>query len=165
MSRAILLLIVLSVSGATDAARAAQECRPQAAGVRAVRAVAAGIVAADNERALDRVLGYYTADAVLMPPGESPLSGREKIRVRYEALFAAFTPEIHAGIEEACVAGGLGFVRGHNGGRLVGRESGAVRQLDDAYLMLLRLEADGVWRISHLMWHRQSPPDATSLRE
>ena len=149
----------------TSASPAAKECRPEAARVREVLSVATGIIAADNERDLERVLGYYTADAVLMPPSEGPLVGREKIRVRYDDLFAAFTPEIKAEIEEACVAGGLGFVRGHNGGRLVGRESGAVRHLDDVYLMLLRLEADGVWRISHLIWHRQSESAARLRRE
>ena len=158
MTRAPLLPTLLLALGAGAIAQAGPECRPEAVGVRDVRAVATGIIAADNERDLERVLGYYTADAVLLPPDESPVVGLEGIRVRYEALFSGFTPEIKAEIEEACVAGGLGFVRGHNGGRLLGRAPGDVRMLDDAYLMLLRHEADGVWRISHLMWHRRTRP-------
>ena len=134
----------------------AQACQPDASGVQEVRAVATGIVAADNQRDIERVLAYYTADAVLMPPGEPPVVGRDRIRPRYEALFASFTPEIEARVEEACVEAGMGFVRGHNGGRLVPRGSGEARALDDTYLMLLRLEARGTWRISHLMWHRQA---------
>ena len=160
MQRTLLLPILLFVPVAAVAAPPVQECRPQAEEVRGVRAVATGIIVADNKRDLERVLDYYAADAVLLPPGEIPVVGREKIRARYEALFSGFVPEIEAAIEEACVAGGLGFVRGHNGGRLIGRESGAVRRLDDAYVMLLRLEEDGAWRISHLMWHRQSQADA-----
>jgi uncharacterized protein (TIGR02246 family) len=132
-------------------------CAADAPGVGDVRAVAAGIVEADNRRDVERVVGYYAGDAVLMPPNETPVAGREKIRPRYEVLFAAFTPEIELQIQEACAGGGIGFVRGRNGGRLVPRGAGEGRALDDAFVMLLRLEADGVWRISHLIWHRQSP--------
>ncbi|HET7295454.1 MAG TPA: nuclear transport factor 2 family protein [Vicinamibacteria bacterium] len=118
--------------------------------------MASGIVAADNRRDLAQVLAYYRADAILMPPGEVPVVGRDMIRPRYEALFAGFTPEIDLRIDEACVGGALGFVRGHNGGRLVPRASGETRLLDDAFIMVLRLESASTWRISHLIWHRQS---------
>jgi uncharacterized protein (TIGR02246 family) len=118
-----------------------------------VRAVATGIIEADNARALDRVLDYYAADAVLLPPSEPPVVGRERIRPRYEALFSGFTPAIEGRIDEVCVAGSLAYVRGHNGGRMVAREGGRDRALDDTYLMLLRREADQRWRIGHLIWH------------
>jgi uncharacterized protein (TIGR02246 family) len=137
-----------------------QTCQPDTPAVRDLRAVATGIVAADNRRDIERVLDYYTADAVLMPPGEAPVRGRDNIRPRYEALFASFAPEIEAQIDEACAGDGMGFVRGRNGGRLVPRGSGDPRMLDDAYLMLLRLEPGGLWKISHLIWHRQSEPAA-----
>jgi uncharacterized protein (TIGR02246 family) len=158
MTRCVPLFLIALLSGHAGAAPPAQECRPNAVGVREIRAVAMGIVAADNLRDIERVLAYYTPDAVLMPPGEAPVAGRDRIRPRYESLFATFTPEIDGQIEEACVGSGLGFVRGHNGGRLVPRASGEPRVLNDAYLMLLRLEGDGVWRISHLMWQSEPEP-------
>jgi uncharacterized protein (TIGR02246 family) len=123
-----------------------------------VKAVATGIVDADNRRDLASVLAYYASDAVLLPPGEAPVIGRDSIRPRYEALFAGFSPEIQLEIAEACVEAGIGFVRGRNGGRLLPRGPGEVRVLDDAFVMLLRREPDGAWRISHLIWHRQSQP-------
>jgi ketosteroid isomerase-like protein len=152
------LLGIVLLASATDVGSAGVDCLPDAAAVREVRAVATGIVAADNQRDIERVVAYYSADAVLMPPGEAPVVGRDSIRPRYEALFAAFTPEIELRVEEACAGAGLAFVRGHNGGRLIPRASGEVRVLDDAFVMLLRLEPGGVWRISHLIWHRQSGP-------
>ena len=160
MTRACLVVSALFVSHVPVAAGLSRQCDPTADGVREIRAVASGIVAADNERAIDRALAYYTADAIWMPPEQDAVAGREKIRVRYEALFAAFKPEITLTIEQACVAGDLGFVRGNNGGRVVDRKSGAARDLDDAYLMLLRQDLDGAWRISHLMWHRRSRPSS-----
>ena len=156
MKRCGWLLSVILIGAATDASSQSVECRPDASAVRDIRAVAAGIVDADNRRDIERVVAYYSVDAVLMPPGEAPVVGRDRIRPRYEALFAAFTPAIELQVEEACAGAGLGFVRGRNGGRLMPRESGEVRVLDDSFIILLRLEPDGVWRISHLIWHRQS---------
>jgi uncharacterized protein (TIGR02246 family) len=122
-----------------------------------VRAVADGIIAADNARDLERVLGHYAADARLFPPNEPPVTGREAIRPRYEALFAGFDPAIEGRVDEVCVDGDTAFVTGHNGGRLRGRGGAADRLLDDVYVMLLRREAEGTWRISHLIWHRGRP--------
>lgn len=134
----------------------AQDCRPDASAVQEIRAVASGIIAADNASDIERVLSYYSTDAILMPPGEAPVAGRNNIRPRYEGLFADFTPEIEGHIDEACAGSGFGFVRGHNGGRLVPHGDGTARVLDDGYIILLRREEDGTWRISHLIWHRQS---------
>ena len=135
-------------------------CEPGSASARAARAVAEGIIAADNGRDLERVLGYYATDAVLMPPGEEPVAGRDAIRPRYEQLFATFNPEIEARVEEVCAGDGLAFVRGRNGGRLVPRQGGESRALNDVYLMLLRRDAGGAWRITHLVWHPAGPPPA-----
>jgi uncharacterized protein (TIGR02246 family) len=144
----LLLVAVLAQSASPD-------CRPQAAPVKAVRAVADGIVAADNARDIDRVMGFYAADAWLMPPNAQPVQGHKAIRPRYETLFAGFSPAIEGRIDEACVSGPLAYVRGHNGGRMVSRSAEPSRPLDDVYLMQLKLDGDGHWRISHLMWHPQ----------
>lgn len=155
MNRAfVFLLSVLSLLDAR-AAEASLECSPEAPAVSVARAVATGIVEADNARDLARVLGFYAADATLIPPGEAPVSGHAAIRPRYERLFADYQPAIEARIDEACAGDGFAFVRGHNGGRLSPRGGSPARDLDDDYLMLLRRGADGSWRITHLMWHRR----------
>lgn len=141
-------------------AAASVVCDPKAATVREVRAVAAGIIEADNASAIDRVLAYYAPEAVLLPPGQPPVVGKASIRPRYEAMFAAFAPALVARMDEACVSGSLAFVRGHNRGRLASRKGGPDQAVDDPYLMLLARGADGAWRITHLMWHRSAevPP-------
>ena len=123
-----------------------------------VRAVAVGLVAADNDRALDRVLDWYAADAVLLPPNEPPVQGLQSIRPRYASLFARFDPAIETHIDEVCVNGGLGFVRGRNGGRLRSRDGQPDRILSDSYLMELARDPSGKWRIGHLMWHADRQP-------
>lgn len=124
----------------------------------AVRAVAEGIVAADNGRDIGRVLAYYAVDAVLMPPNEPPVTDRAIIQQRYEDLFQNFAPQIDTRIDEICVVGDLAFVRGHNGGWLVSRVGGRSNGLDDIYLMILQRTASGEWKISRLMWHPARGP-------
>ncbi|MEZ4456375.1 MAG: SgcJ/EcaC family oxidoreductase [Gemmatimonadales bacterium] len=152
-------LVAAALAVATTArAEAPGGCDRVGPGARAVRAVAEGIIAADNARDLERVLGYYAPDAVLLPPGEPPVQGRAAIRPRYEGLFARFDPAIVARVDEVCVDGDLAYVRGHNGGRLVAREGGTSRALDDTYLMVLRRSGEGNWQISQLMWHPAGSP-------
>jgi uncharacterized protein (TIGR02246 family) len=146
-------IVLLAVLGATQPSGAQAACQPDAAPIQAVRAVAEGIVDADNARDLDRVRSSYAPDALLLPPNEAPVRGWDAIRPRYEALFSAFTPAIEGHIDDVCVSGALAYVRGRNGGRFVPRDQGTARTLNDTYLMLLHRDARGRWQISHLMWH------------
>jgi uncharacterized protein (TIGR02246 family) len=128
--------------------------RAHPADVEEARAVATGIIEADNLRDIDRVLELYADDAVLLPPNAPPVIGKDKIRPRYETLFAGFDPGIIGRVDQVCLGGPTtAFVRGHNGGRMAARGGGEDRTLDDTYLMLLRRDADQGWRISHLIWH------------
>lgn len=132
----------------------AQNCNPNKPSAKRVKEVAEGIIAADNARDIKRVMSFYETDALLLPPNESPVAGHGAIRPRYELLFSTFQPQIQARVDQVCVERKTAFVRGHNGGQLVPANAGDVRQLDDTYLMLLRRGTDGIWRITHLMWHR-----------
>ena len=118
-----------------------------------VRSVVEGIIAADNARDLARVLSYYAEDAILLPLNDSPVVGKEKIKPRYEALFANYQPEIKVAIEEVTVTQDWAFVRGYNTGRLLPLKAGEPRVLSDVFLMILRRTDDERWEIARLMWH------------
>jgi uncharacterized protein (TIGR02246 family) len=122
-----------------------------------VRAVADKIIAADNARDLNAVLQLYEADAVLLPPNEQPVVGRDAIRPRYEALFRSMAPAIVGKLDEVHVAGEWAFIRGSNSGEMqpLGGQS-PPRKLNDVFLMIVRREPDGQWRIARLMWHAGS---------
>jgi ketosteroid isomerase-like protein len=119
-----------------------------------VHAIAEGIIAADNGRDLITVLNYYADSAVLVPPGEAPVTGIGEIQRRYQALFAAWQPAIEPRIDEVVVTGTRATVRGHNGGWLRAMTAGgADRALDDDYTMTLERRG-GVWQIHRLQWTR-----------
>lgn len=121
--------------------------------IRKVREVVQGIVAADNARDLAKVMSCYADDAVLFPPNESAVRGKAAIKPRYEAMFAALNPEIVGSIDEVQIGGEWAFVTGMNRGRMVPRAGGTVRNLNDAYVMVLKRQSDGSWKIARLMWH------------
>jgi uncharacterized protein (TIGR02246 family) len=123
----------------------------------AAREVATGIVAADNAGDIERVLAYYAADAVLVPPGEAEVAGRDAIRPRYEKLFFTFRPRIELRIDETVVEGDSALVRGHNGGTLEPKDGSPSKALDDDFRMKLRCEGK-LWRIAHLAWQPASKP-------
>lgn len=130
----------------------AQRCANEAGDSLAVLEVAEGIIAADNTRDLDRVLGYYHPDAILMPPGEGTVQGRPNIRPRYVALFEQYDPAIVGEIQQVEICGNVAVVSGRNGGWLRGRGGRPDRVLSDVYVMVLRLESER-WQIARLIWH------------
>lgn len=132
------------------------QARTRAADSVAVRAVATGIVAADNARDLGAVLACYAQSAMLLPPNEAPVVGHAAIQPRYEALFRDYAPAIDGRIDELVVTGDWAYVRGHNGGWLRGREGKTDRALNDVYVMLLARQ-DWGWRITTLIWHKAGP--------
>lgn len=147
-----LVLIAIVLTSAWAWARSAREAE-----ARRVREVVAGIIAADNARDLERVLASYADDAILLPPGDSPVRGKAAIRPRYETLFSRFSPQIVGEIEELHVDDQWAFVLGYNRGKLNPIASGEARTLNDVYLMVLTRSPDGAWRIARLMWHAGPP--------
>lgn len=122
-----------------------------------VHRIAAGLIAADNARDIVNVLGYYSDSAVLVPPGEQPVSGIREIQQRYVARFAGWQPAIESRIDQVLVSDSTATIRGHNGGWLRTLAAGqADRALDDDYVMTLERRG-GVWQIHRLQWSRNTP--------
>ena len=124
------------------------------ADIAAVRRMLNAIVSADNARDLNAVMALYADDAVLLPPDENAVVGKEAIRPRYQSLFNEFNPDLSISHDEIITDGDWVFVRGRTGGRVISRKGGATSPVNDKYLMILRRQADGTWRIARLMWSK-----------
>jgi uncharacterized protein (TIGR02246 family) len=112
-----------------------------------------GIMAADNAGDLDRVMTYYTADAVLLPPKGATMTGREAIRAHYGEAFQALTLSMSATIDEIRGAGDWAVVRGQVKGTITEKASGDRKQAHDRFLAIAdRDSEDGRWRFSRLSW-------------
>lgn len=146
------LVVAVAVLLGPPTALAGQACGHAEADSVAVADVAAGIIAADNDRDIEAVLAFYAPDAELHPPGEAAVRGRDAIRPRYEALFSGWDPAIRSEVTDVSICGRLAVVTGRNTGGLGSRTGRGTRALDDTFVMVLD-RRDGVWLISRLIWH------------
>jgi ketosteroid isomerase-like protein len=110
------------------------------------------LMIADSRGDVDAVLECYAVDAVLLPPGGASVQGLENIRPRYQALFAASRLEVRMEVESIEVNGALAFSRGFTRGRTIPKDGSPPREIADRYLMVLREQPGGGWKIAALMW-------------
>jgi ketosteroid isomerase-like protein len=104
------------------------------------------------------IVDMYAEDAVIMPPNDTTLYGKDEIRSWWEDYFSFF--RITSVLEterEITVAGDQAFERESFSATIIPKESGA-RILDDIRsLSVWRREPDGGWKISHQIWNSTKP--------
>jgi ketosteroid isomerase-like protein len=100
-------------------------------------------------------MSLYEDDAVLLPPEEEPIVGKEFIRPRYQSLFDHSQLEVFSTSEETIISGDWAFERGTTSGKITpkGKGQDLTRIVDDQYLLILHKQPTGSWKIARLMWH------------
>lgn len=153
---ALLLCLILPLSGCrTEAATP-----PNAAAKRMIEKVMDRYVAAYRKNDPDAMAELYAKEAILLPPGHELVKGRDSVR-------AFWSRGMETGFEMAPVAVEVSGATAYVVGRYYvppddedGAETGK-------YIVALRLERDGVWRITADIWNAddsddQSEPPADS---
>lgn len=138
-----------------------------------VIAVTASVATAQPEQEIDQVrqaynraytagdaaaiAGLLTPDAVFLPPGEAPISGRDALRARYEAQFKQWRSTFEVKPGELVVDGNLAFMRGPFERTDTSIRGGDVRHFTGDYLMIFTRQPEG-WRIARDVWTVRSAP-------
>jgi uncharacterized protein (TIGR02246 family) len=106
----------------------------------------------------DAMAELYTQEALLLPPGHELVAGRDSVRAFWSRGMEPGFRMITMAVE---VAGGTGYV--------VGRYYVPPEDQDEAetgkYIIALRRERDGAWRITADIWNADHPdeePDSTA---
>jgi uncharacterized protein (TIGR02246 family) len=158
--RALFLASLLTLCGRTTIGtrfgRAAQGDLP--ADLASIRVVTSGIIAADNTGNAAAVVRFYADDAVLLPPNDAPVVGKDAIRARYDEGFRHFRFAISSSSEETHVFGDWAFDRGTTVGKTIPKTDEPSRQIHDKYVMILHLEPGGAWKIARLIWNAAEAP-------
>jgi ketosteroid isomerase-like protein len=104
------------------------------------------------------IVEMFAEDAILMPPNDTTLFGKDEIRSWWEDYFSFFRiTSIVPNEREITVAGIQAFERESFSATIIPKESGA-RILDDIRsLTVWRCEPDGSWKISHQIWNSTKP--------
>jgi uncharacterized protein (TIGR02246 family) len=114
-----------------------------------VRAALAGLDAAFAARDFNRVMDYYTADAVLYLPGKPPITGHPAIRQALTEAFADPFVTVQVTIErvEAHEGSALAAACGSGVTRVGDPAAKSTFELHTHWLAVLRREG-GAWRMA-----------------
>ena len=104
------------------------------------------------------IVEMFAEDAVIMPPNDTTLYGKDEIRSWWEDYFSFFrVTSIVQTEREITVEGNQAFERESFSATIIPKESGA-RILDDIRsLSVWKREPDGNWKISHQIWNSTKP--------
>jgi uncharacterized protein (TIGR02246 family) len=114
-------------------------------------------------RDLERIVSYWTDDAVIYTPGEAPVAGKEAIRKYVSASLElpGFAIKWTPTRAEVSKAGDLGYTIGTNAITLPVAQGGSIT-IEGRYVTVWRKEQDGRWRCVIDTWNpapAPSPPE------
>ncbi len=114
---------------------------------------------------VNAIVSLFTDDAVLLPPNDTTVYGKEEIRSWWEEYFTFF--RVTSSVEtdrELTVAGDQAFDRISFSVTIVPKEGGP-RIIDDIRsLTVWRQQPDDGWKITHQMWNSTKPVGAGTNR-
>ena len=113
----------------------------------------ADIIEADNNGNLERVLSFYSENAILMPSGRQPLVEIKAIRENYEAIFSRSQLFLSTEAVETLIADGFAVNVGYTRGQIVSKIDSSITDVDDKYVMILKKDSRDTWQIDRLIWN------------
>ena len=107
---------------------------------------------------LNTIMSMFAEDAVLMPPNDTTVYGKEEIRAWWEEYFAFFGVTSSVETErDVTVASDQAFVRAAFSVTIVPKQGGAKILDDIRSLTVWKKTPDGAWKISHQIWNSTKP--------
>ena len=127
------------------------------ADVEAINSLRDEFIGLDNASDAAGLASLYTNDAVLMPPNEAAVTGNQAIESWFQTTFDQFTTEFTVASEELEVVGDWAFDWGAYMTALTPRAGGEPTEDRGKYIVILRKQVDGSWRIAHDIWNSDNP--------
>lgn len=127
------------------------------ADIKAIRKLINDFCAAHKYNDGSKLAEFYVDDAMLMPPDEPTVYGRQAIASRYQQDIEKFTAELTTNPEEIEVSGNLAFVRGTFTVKLTPRTEGENIDATFKFIEILRKGADGSWKPYCDIWNSDAP--------
>src|SRR5262245_54955814 len=107
---------------------------------------------------INALVALFADDAVLMPPNDTTVCGKEEIRSWWEEYFQFFRVTSSDESEREVTTGGGQAVERTAFSVTIVPKDGGVRIRDDIRCVTIwKQEADGGWKISHQIWNSTKP--------
>ncbi|HLH30005.1 MAG TPA: nuclear transport factor 2 family protein [Terriglobia bacterium] len=113
---------------------------------------------------IDLLVSTFTDDAVMMPPNDTTLYGKEEIRAWWAEYFQWFQVGSYVETDhDVTVAGEQAFQRMSLSIIIVPKRRGARIRDEIRTLTVWRFD-DGAWKVSHHMWNSTNPVGSGTTR-
>ena len=119
--------------------------------------LAVQFAAAFNEKNAAKIAGFYTDDAVVMPPNMPMVQGRRDIEAYYKAGFSTNPGIMKLRPMESTVAGAIGFEAGSST-LSVGGPSGPTSGTSAGKYVVIYKRVNNEWKIAYDIFNNDTPP-------
>jgi uncharacterized protein (TIGR02246 family) len=118
-----------------------------------------------NSGDLEGWIDQFTEDAVFMPPNSAVLKGKEAGREFARPWYEQLSMEFDLTVDEIEVHGNWAFVRWHYVGRYTPKAGGETIQDNGKEIWILKRQADGSWKCSHIIWNKNPALEISPEKE
>ena len=133
------------------------------ADVQAIRGIVEEWEAAFNAADINRIMPHYADDAMVIPPNEPVLIGKEAIRSDLQQLFEQITLQEDDEVKNVHISGDLGVAH-VAWSTIVERNAGAESsKYNGNQIIVFKKLPDGAWKCIYSIWSDEtltSPPQA-----
>jgi len=107
---------------------------------------------------IDAWLSLWTENGVQMPPDETLIVGKDRLRERNGTTLEQFTFEMDITNEEVAVADDLAYSRGVYTATLTPKGGGEPIPIDGKFMTILQRQPDGTWKIHRDIFNSNVAP-------
>ena len=157
---AVALISMLTFAGCQTAPTPAPT-RDVAADLTAINALDAQNAAAINSNDAAAVAATFSDDGIEMIPNQAAVEGKQAVQASYEAMFKQSAVKNTPAPLETQVAGNWAYDRGNYTLTLTPK-SGKAMEESGKYLVVCKLQPDGSWKISRLIYNSNNPPSGAA---
>ncbi len=159
------MLLCLAVGG-TACAPPTEQAAPgpvvnTAADMAAINSVHDEHTAALNAGDAASYVALLTEDAVLLPPNQPAVLGRDAIRDYRQTMFEQNTLDVTRSSEKAVVTGDWAYVSHNYRGTLTPTAGGEPSEISGKGITIFQRQPNGSWKISRYLWSSDTPPPGT----
>jgi uncharacterized protein (TIGR02246 family) len=115
-------------------------------------------VAAYNSGDAAAAAALYTGDAVFMPANEPAAEGRQAVQDSLQRELAQGPAKISITPQETEIAGDWAYERGQAVITITPKGAKDAVEISSKYLVILRRQADGAWKVHREMTNLNTPP-------
>ncbi|MFX0197844.1 MAG: YybH family protein [Candidatus Hodarchaeota archaeon] len=146
------ILVLVACQPAADSLEADRE---------AIRKVIDALGTAITTNDVEGVMSLYADDAILMPPNQAAIVGKEAMRSWQETVFETHSFEFKIDSKEIVVDGDLAFSRGTLNLTVTSKTDGESFSSEGKYIVILRRQNDGSWKATHDIWNDTPAKDVS----